>query len=219
MSVCGSSLLMRYIWDRSLFSCRSNLFYSLYACFPQYYSYLGSPSLQYIYIYIFLPVASQMLRIVGNFHFFFTLLCRYNFTLFYLNVLIVISFLYIFSSSSFPPSLLICSFFGGGVRLSPLDTSPTNWPIAPVPDGRWWMWSSQWNENWQGKPKYFEKTYSSATFSTINPTLPDLSSNPVYHNGKPATNSLSYSKPPPPSSYALLERSLADLFHLFTTLY
>jgi hypothetical protein len=27
------------------------------------------------------------------------------------------------------------------------------------------MWSSQWNENWQGKPKYSEKTFPNATLS------------------------------------------------------
>jgi hypothetical protein len=42
----------------------------------------------------------------------------------------------------------------GGVRLSALGTSATNWPTVPAPDGRWWAWSSRWNENWQGKPKY-----------------------------------------------------------------
>jgi hypothetical protein len=40
-----------------------------------------------------------------------------------------------------------------GLRLSPLRTSATNWPIVPAPD-RWRMWSSLWSENWQGKPKY-----------------------------------------------------------------
>jgi hypothetical protein len=42
----------------------------------------------------------------------------------------------------------------GGVRLSPLGTSAPNWPIVPAPDDRWWTWSSRWNENSQGKPKY-----------------------------------------------------------------
>jgi hypothetical protein len=41
----------------------------------------------------------------------------------------------------------------GGVKLSPLDTSATIWPILPAPDDGWWVWSSRWNE-WQGKPKY-----------------------------------------------------------------
>jgi hypothetical protein len=36
------------------------------------------------------------------------------------------------------------------VRLSPLGTSATNWPIVPASDDRWWVWCSRWNENWQG---------------------------------------------------------------------
>jgi hypothetical protein len=45
------------------------------------------------------------------------------------------------------------------VRLSPLGTAATNWPIVPAPDDRrWWVWSSRWNENWQGNPKNSEKT-------------------------------------------------------------
>jgi hypothetical protein len=47
-----------------------------------------------------------------------------------------------------------------------------------------------WNENWQGKPKYSQKTCTSATLSTTNPTLPDPDSKPGYHGGKPATNGL-----------------------------
>jgi hypothetical protein len=45
-----------------------------------------------------------------------------------------------------------------GVRLSPVGTSATNCFIVSAPDDRWWMWSSRWNENWQGKPKNSEKT-------------------------------------------------------------
>jgi hypothetical protein len=67
------------------------------------------------------------------------------------------------------------------------------WPIVPAPDDRWWwLWSSWWNENWQGKPKYSEKTSPSATLCTTNPTWPDLGSNPGRRGGKPATNHLSY---------------------------
>jgi hypothetical protein len=55
-------------------------------------------------------------------------------------------------------------------RLSPLGTSATSWPIVPAPDHRWWTWSSRWNEKWQGKPKYSEKTFPNATSSTTNPT-------------------------------------------------
>jgi hypothetical protein len=82
----------------------------------------------------------------------------------------------------------------GGVRLSPLGTSATNWPIVPAPDDRWWwVWSSRWNENWQGKLKYSEKTCPSATLSTTNSAWPDVDSNPGRRGGKPATNRLSYS--------------------------
>jgi hypothetical protein len=80
----------------------------------------------------------------------------------------------------------------GGVRLTPLGTSATNWPVVPAPDDRWWMWSSRRNENWQGEPKYSEKTCPSATSSTTNPTWPDSGSNPGSRGGKPATNPLSY---------------------------
>jgi hypothetical protein len=79
-----------------------------------------------------------------------------------------------------------------GVRMSPLGTSATNWPIVPAPDYRWWMWSSQWNENWQEKPKYSEKTCPIATLSTTNPTWPDPGSNLGGRGGNPATNCLSY---------------------------
>jgi hypothetical protein len=46
--------------------------------------------------------------------------------------------------------------------------------------------------NWQGKPKYWEKTYPGATFSTTNPTWADAGSNPGRRGGKPATNRFSY---------------------------
>jgi hypothetical protein len=85
----------------------------------------------------------------------------------------------------------LCCFFlvsWGGVRLSPFGTSGNIWPIVPAPDDRWWwVLSSRWNENWQGKPKYSEETCSSAT----NPTWPDLESNPGRRDGKPATNRVS----------------------------
>jgi hypothetical protein len=54
-------------------------------------------------------------------------------------------------------SLYIVFFFSflGWVRLSPLGTSANIWLIVPTPDDRWWrVWSSRWNENWQGKSKY-----------------------------------------------------------------
>jgi hypothetical protein len=53
-------------------------------------------------------------------------------------------------------------------------------------------WSISWNENWQGKPKYSEKTCPNATLSTTYPTWHDLGSNPGRCSGKLATNRLSY---------------------------
>jgi hypothetical protein len=61
-----------------------------------------------------------------------------------------------------PEELLFYFFFlvsWGGARLSPLGTSGTNWPIVPAPDDKMKMSViSRWNENWQRKPKYSEKT-------------------------------------------------------------
>jgi hypothetical protein len=58
-----------------------------------------------------------------------------------------------------------------------------------------WLWG--WriirrNKDWQGKPKYSEKTCPSATLSTTNPTWPDPGFNAGRRGGKPATNRLSY---------------------------
>jgi hypothetical protein len=67
------------------------------------------------------------------------------------------------------------------------------WLIVPAPDDRWgWLWSNWWNEDWQGKPRYSEKTCPSATSSTTIPTWPDPGSNPGRRGGKPETNRLSY---------------------------
>jgi hypothetical protein len=53
------------------------------------------------------------------------------------------------------------------------------WPIVPAPDDRWlWSWINWWNEDWQGKPKYSEKTWPSATLSTTNLTWLDPGSRP-----------------------------------------
>jgi hypothetical protein len=76
----------------------------------------------------------------------------------------------------------------GGVRL----TSATNWAIVPAPNDRWWwMWSSGWNENRQGKPKYSQKTCPSSTLSTTYSTWRDVGSNPGRRGGTPATHRLS----------------------------
>jgi hypothetical protein len=54
-----------------------------------------------------------------------------------------------------------------------------------------WCWIIWCNEDWQGKPKYSEKTCPSAALSTTNPTWPDPGSNPGRRDGKPATKRLS----------------------------
>jgi hypothetical protein len=66
----------------------------------------------------------------------------------------------------------------GGVRLSPLSTPATNWPIVPTPNNIWWIWSSGYNENCRGKPKYSEKTCPSAISSTTHLTWPGLEPGP-----------------------------------------
>jgi hypothetical protein len=58
------------------------------------------------------------------------------------------------------------------------------------------FWSNWWNEIWQGKPKYSEKTYHSATLSTTKSHMTDPVSNPGPQGGKPATNRLSYGAAP-----------------------
>jgi hypothetical protein len=83
-------------------------------------------------------------------------------------------------------------FIASGVGLSPLYCGHF-WPTVPAPDDRWgWLWSNWWNEDWQGKPKYSEKTCSSATLSTTNPTWSDPGSNACPCSGRPATDRLSY---------------------------
>jgi hypothetical protein len=59
------------------------------------------------------------------------------------------------------------------------------WPIVQpqmIDEGDWW------NEDWQGKPKYSEKTCPSPTLSTTNPTWPDPGSNPGRRGGKGAVS-------------------------------
>jgi hypothetical protein len=55
----------------------------------------------------------------------------------------------------------------GGVQLGALGTTATNRPIVPAP-GDYEKWRNWWND-WQGKPRYSEKTYPSAVLSTTNP--------------------------------------------------
>jgi hypothetical protein len=77
---------------------------------------------------------------------------------------------------------------GGGETAS-------KWLIVPAPDDRWWwVWSNWWNENWQGKPKYSEKTCPGANLSTTNLTWRILGSNPGRRHGKPATMARPYNR-------------------------
>jgi hypothetical protein len=69
------------------------------------------------------------------------------------------------------------------------------WSTVPAPDDRWWwlwLWRNWWNEDWQGKPKYSEKTCPSATLSTTNTIWLDSGLNPDRRGEKPATNRFSY---------------------------
>jgi hypothetical protein len=88
------------------------------------------------------------------------------------------------------------------------------WAHCTSPHDRWWwVWSSRWNENWQGKPKHSEKLCPSVTSSTTNFTWPDLASNPVLCGGNPATNRLSLS---PKRRYPYTEYSTgtSTLYHV-----
>jgi hypothetical protein len=58
-----------------------------------------------------------------------------------------------------------------GVRLSPLGAAATTgllYQPQMIDDGD--CGGNRWNEDWQGKPKYSEKTCPGATLSTTNPT-------------------------------------------------
>jgi hypothetical protein len=67
------------------------------------------------------------------------------------------------------------------------------WSIVPAPDDRWWwLWRNWWNVDWQGKPKYSDKTCPSATLSTTNPTWLEPGLNPGRRGRKPGTNTFNY---------------------------
>jgi hypothetical protein len=67
-----------------------------------------------------------------------------------------------------------------------------HWMAYCTCPGWLWWWRIWCSEDWQGKPKYSEKTCPSATLSTTNPTCQNPGSNPGFRGGKPATNGLSY---------------------------
>jgi hypothetical protein len=72
-------------------------------------------------------------------------------------------------------------FNASGVELCPLYCGHF-WPIVPAPDDRWGrLWSSWWNEDWQGKPKYSEKTRPAPLLHKSSQMVPILSQiNPVH---------------------------------------
>jgi hypothetical protein len=58
---------------------------------------------------------------------------------------------------------------GGGVQAGST-RHVGHWMAYCTCPGWLWICSCWWNEDWQGKPKYSEKTCPSATWSTTNPT-------------------------------------------------
>jgi hypothetical protein len=104
---------------------------------------------------------------------------------------IIIPELYWTSRSKFIFNFFLIRIVGGGVQ-----TRSTrhvgHWMAYCTCPGWLWWWRIWWNEDWKKKPKYSEKTCSSATLSTTNPTWPGPGLNPGRRGGKPATNRLSY---------------------------
>jgi hypothetical protein len=96
----------------------------------------------------------------------------------------------------------------GGVRMSLLGMQATTGHIVSALDD-WWVWSS-WNENWQGKLKYSEKTSPSAILSITDPTWPEVGSNTCSNIGKPLTNRLRYGM----ASYSLYMLDNRSLLYL-----
>jgi hypothetical protein len=66
----------------------------------------------------------------------------------------------------------------------------------------WWAWSSRWNENWHGKPKYSEKTCPLSLCG---------------RGGKPATNRLSCGAAPWTTSEQLVYWTVFRTEHLTKT--
>jgi hypothetical protein len=59
---------------------------------------------------------------------------------------------------------------GGGVHIG-FTRHVAHWMAScTCPGWLWWLRRIWWNEDWQGKLKYSEKTCPSATLSTTNPT-------------------------------------------------
>jgi hypothetical protein len=134
----------------------------------------------HLVIYLHFPTRLHALCLIEHRDNFIFLLFHLNIS--YLNSISVIQFKSIVISEV--SSKVVCSFFffvsWGRVRLS------------PPPDDRWWMWSSKWNETWQGKWKYSKKTCPSVSLSTTNFIWSDVDSHPGRCGGKPATNRVAW---------------------------
>jgi hypothetical protein len=83
--------------------------------------------------------------------------------------------------------LIYCS----GVRLTPLDTSATNWPYCTNPR---WLRSTRNLVEWEmaGETEVLGSSLCQCHSSITNPTWPKLGSNLSQHSWKPAINHLSY---------------------------
>jgi hypothetical protein len=77
------------------------------------------------------------------------------------------------------------------VRLCPW-TVATNWRIVHLPDDVWAWRESLRNDTDRGKPRHWENTSPSATFSTTNSTCTDPWAKPDLRGERSATNRLSY---------------------------
>jgi hypothetical protein len=74
-------------------------------------------------------------------------------------------------------TLFFCLVSWGGVRLSPLSTSATNWPIVPAPDMIDHECGAVSRMRIAGETEILRENLPNATSSTTNPTCPALGSN------------------------------------------
>jgi hypothetical protein len=79
---------------------------------------------------------------------------------------------------------------GGGVELSPLGTSATEWPILPAPGDMMMENLVEWRL--AGETEVLGENLPHRNFVHHKSHLPDPGPNPCRRGGKPATNRLSY---------------------------
>jgi hypothetical protein len=102
----------------------------------------------------------------------------------YVSIWHVIEVTVTWHSASSSIHIFLIRIVRGGVQTGSI-RHVGHWMAYFTCPGWLWWWRIWWNENWQGKPKYSEKIYPSATW-------PDPGLNPGIRGGKPATNCLSY---------------------------